>query len=219
MARATYVTAEGTELEANLSEVDLRRVAYGSPVRIPPSYTGQRIYPGLFYSSTNAAHVVYESRLELSWLWLADFDPTVVRISAQPLQVVGRNGTRRRMRIPDFLALRPDGGAVVVDIKPEPMLDDPDVRESLAWTARVFGDAGIEYAVWSGASDVILRNVRLVAAARRAGLVPDVSVEAAVRLCPSAGASIDELERSLMHLDGLGTNARAVVLVKPLEVV
>ena len=82
-ARATHMTAEGTELEADLSEVDLRQVAFGSPVRIPPSYARQRSYPGPF-SSTNSAHVVYESRLELAWLWLADFDPEVVRIAAQP---------------------------------------------------------------------------------------------------------------------------------------
>ena len=52
----------------------------GTPVRIPPSYAGQSNYPGVFWSATMRAHVVYESRLELLWLWLADFDPDVVRI-------------------------------------------------------------------------------------------------------------------------------------------
>jgi len=211
VARATYVTAAGSEHESALSEVDLRQVAFGSPFRIPPSYAGQRNYPGLFYSSTNSAHVVYESRLELSWLWLADFDPEVVRIAAQPMLVVGRDGSRDRVRIPDFLALYADGRAAVVDVKPDDMLDDAEVRDSLAWTARTFADAGIEYAVWSGVPETLLRNVRLVASARRTGLVPDVSVEAAVRLCPVAGGSIAELERSLGSAGGLETSARAAV--------
>lgn len=30
---------------------------------------------------------MYESLLELSWLWLADFDPDAIRIAAQPLHL------------------------------------------------------------------------------------------------------------------------------------
>ena len=51
--RAAYVTAEGVEREADLPEIDLRDVAWGMPVRLPPSYAGQRNYPGLFWSTTN----------------------------------------------------------------------------------------------------------------------------------------------------------------------
>ena len=63
-------------------------------------------------------HVVYESRLELSWLWLADFDPQVTAIAAQPMCLTGRDGDRIRTRYPDFLALRADGSVLVVDVKP-----------------------------------------------------------------------------------------------------
>ncbi|QCB94744.1 hypothetical protein [Cellulomonas shaoxiangyii] len=38
VARATYVTAAGSEFETALSEVDLRHVAFGAPFRIPSSY-------------------------------------------------------------------------------------------------------------------------------------------------------------------------------------
>jgi hypothetical protein len=46
------------------------------PFRMFRSYKGQRHYSGTYWSSTESAHVIYESRLELSRLLLADFDLT-----------------------------------------------------------------------------------------------------------------------------------------------
>lgn len=155
---------------------------------------GQRSYPGLFWSSTNGGHVVYESRLELDWLWLADFDPNVVRIASQPLMIGGADGSRRRVRYPDFLALDASGGALIVDVKPSTMLDEQRVRDSLSWTATVLGEVGFAYAVWSGAPAVLLRNLRLAASARRPGLVPREQVEACTDLCPEDGTTLGRLE-------------------------
>jgi len=98
-ARAAYLTSEGVEREADLSELDLRDVARGMPVRLPPSYTGQRNYPGLFWSSTNGGYVVHESLLELSWLWLSDFDASIVRLAAQPLRIVDAPRRRAEARL------------------------------------------------------------------------------------------------------------------------
>ncbi len=70
------------------------------------------------------------------------------------------------------------------------MLDEESVRASLAWTARTFADLGMEYAVWSGGAEVVLRNVRLFASARRSGLVPDVAIEAVMRLCGPEGTGL-----------------------------
>lgn len=209
--RAAYVTAEGVEREADLPEIDLRDVAWGMPVRLPPSYAGQRNYPGLFWSTTNRDHVVYESLLELSWLWLADFDPTVVRIAAQPLRVVGPDRSAQRVRYPDFVALDTWGRSLVVDVKPERLLAKPEVQASLAWTSRVMGEAGIAYAIWSGAPLVVLRNVRLTASARRPGLVPEEAINAAVASCPADGCSIGDLEARLRDLVG-AIPVRATVL-------
>jgi len=41
----------------------------------------------MYWSATTGTHVVYESRLELARLLLADFDPAVVNILAQPFQL------------------------------------------------------------------------------------------------------------------------------------
>ena len=80
-----YLTGDGEVVVTKLAEVDSRRFAHGSPVRRPSSHRGSRHYPGLFWLATNQAHVVYESRLELDRLLLADFDSAVARIAAQPL--------------------------------------------------------------------------------------------------------------------------------------
>ncbi|GIG30786.1 TnsA-like heteromeric transposase endonuclease subunit [Cellulomonas marina] len=193
-ARAAYLTSEGVELESDLADVDLRAVAQGMPVRLPPSYAGQRNYPGLFWSSTNGRHVVYESLLELAWLWLADFDASIVRVSAQPLRIVGWDGGRQRVRYPDFLALDHSVRARVVDVKPADLLDEPEVKASLSWTSSTMRCAGIDYSVWSGAPATVLRNIRLAASARRPGLVPDDAVHAAVTHCPAGGCGIGDLE-------------------------
>jgi hypothetical protein len=41
--------------------------------------------PGWYWSATTSGHIVFESRLELARLLLADFDPNVVAIATQPL--------------------------------------------------------------------------------------------------------------------------------------
>jgi hypothetical protein len=178
-----YLTADGEERERPLAVLSALEVASGQPVRIPPSHVGQTNYPGLFWSSTMDRHLVYESLLELSWLWLADFDQEVVAIAAQPMQLVGNDGDRRRTRYPDFLTVRADGRVVVVDVKAERMLRRQPVREALEWTARQIEGRGWEYLVWTGTPHTVLRNVRLIAAARRSRFVPQATVDAVVARC------------------------------------
>lgn len=154
------------------------------------------------------AHVVYESRLELSCQWLADFDPDVVGIAAQPLYVVGDDGGRIRTRYPDFLCVVADRRVVVVDVKPEEMLKKAVVRESLDWTARVMQERGWEYIVLMSAPATTLRNVRLLAAARRSALVGPSFIEAAVETCPLDGTTIGDLEHALaISLPGAARSA------------
>lgn len=206
-----YLTAGGEERECPLAVLDARDVAAGRPVRMPPSYAGQRNYPGLFWSTTMSGHLVYESLLELSWLWLSDFDPDVVVIAAQPFMLTGADGEHQRTRFPDFLTVRADDCVVVVDVKPERMLGKPEVRDSLDWTARQIEARGWEYLVWSSASRVALRNVHLLAAARRTRFVHSTAVAAAVALCRGTDTSIDVLERAVAA-EHPGTRGRLAVL-------
>lgn len=85
-----YCNIVGDEVATTWSEARADLIVDGLPVRVPPTYRGQRSYPGLFWAATNRRTLVYESLLELDRLWLADFDPSVVGICTQPFQITGR---------------------------------------------------------------------------------------------------------------------------------
>jgi hypothetical protein len=57
--------------------VTARHVVQAEPWRTARVARGQTHYPGYFWSVTTGAHVIYESRLELARLLLADFDSDV----------------------------------------------------------------------------------------------------------------------------------------------
>lgn len=143
------------------------------------SVHGQAHYSGSYASATTGGHVVYESRLELARLLLADFDPAVCGIFAQPCWLVARVGDRVRRHVPDFLLVMSSGTVRVVNVKPEDRLRDPEIAEALAWPGELVERHGWEYEIWSGADRVLLENVRFLAAYRRPGIVPEAEVERA----------------------------------------
>ena len=75
------------------------------PAAVP---AGRPIIPGYYWSATTGGHVIYESRLELARLLVADFDPAVAAIAAQPFWLRARAGGRVRRHVPDFLLVRAD---------------------------------------------------------------------------------------------------------------
>jgi hypothetical protein len=140
--------------------------------------------------------VAYESRLELARIMLADFDPDVVAIAAQPLQLVGQDAGRIRRHVPDLLLVNADGGVTVVDVKAPVKLADPSVQALFAWTRRLAEWRGWGFEVWSGADRHLLDNVRFLAGYRRRSviaedLIPAVFGAAGPRL------TIDGIERAL----------------------
>jgi hypothetical protein len=86
---------------------------------------GQKHYSGTYWSSTTRAHVVYESRLELTRLLYADFDQDVTAIFAQPFLLSTTVDGHRRRHVPDFLVLREKDVRLVVDAKPRHLLTRP----------------------------------------------------------------------------------------------
>ena len=109
---------------------------------------GQKHYSGTYWSATERAHVIYESRLELARLLFADFDPAVTRIIAQPFMIRALIEKRARRHVPDYLLLT-DDGPVVVDVKPRSQLDEPKVKFTLDWTRTFVERRGWRYEVWS----------------------------------------------------------------------
>jgi hypothetical protein len=172
--------ADGSEMHRPLRDVRARQVVGAVPWRGTRSARGQAHYPGYYWSATAAAHVIYESRLELARLLIADFDPAVVAIAAQPFWLRAEVGGRIRRHVPDFFLLRADQSAQLINVKPAVQLTDPEVAEALDWPGRLVRDHGWDYEIWSGADPVYLANLRFLAGYRRPWLGPAGLLEAAL---------------------------------------
>jgi hypothetical protein len=164
--------ADGSEVRRLLRDVRARQVAAAVPWRAARSARGQSHYPGFYWSETTGSHVVYESRLELARLLLADFDPAVTAIAAQPFLLRAHAGGRVRRHVPDFFLVRADESALLVNVKPAAWLADPAVAGALEWPGRLAREHGWDYEVWSGDAPVFLANVRFLAGYRRPWLLP-----------------------------------------------
>ncbi|MFF1690825.1 TnsA-like heteromeric transposase endonuclease subunit [Streptomyces sp. NPDC058254] len=168
--------------DARVREVPVRQLrlvdfAESKPWRDVRSVHGMTNFSGKYSSATTGGHVVYESRLELARLLLADFDPAVHGIFAQPCRLAARIGDRARHHVPDFLLVMRSGTVRVVNVKPADRLQDPKIAEALAWPGELFRQHGWEYEIWSGADRVLLENVRFLAGYRRRDVVPEAEVE------------------------------------------
>ena len=79
-----------------------------------------------YWSATTAGHVIYESRLELARLLLADFDPVATAIGPA-VPATCADGGRIRRHVPDFLLASAHRTVRVVNVKPATRLADPAV--------------------------------------------------------------------------------------------
>ncbi|MGW5250745.1 TnsA-like heteromeric transposase endonuclease subunit [Streptomyces sp. NPDC004129] len=143
---------------------DLMRSAV--PWRTFRWYRGQRHYAGTYWSATTQSHVLYESRLELARLLVADFDSSVHDIVAQPFLLKAVVDGRVRKHIPDYF-LSTERGPVVVDVKPRRRLSVPEVASTLEWTRQAMADRQWHYEVWSEPCAIELENIRFLAGFRR----------------------------------------------------
>jgi hypothetical protein len=116
-------------------------------------------------------HVTYESRLELSRLLLADFDPSVLGIVSQPF-LLSLQTDRGRRHVPDYLLLT-TGNPIVVDVKPSRFGEHPKIAPALSWTREIVEGRGWEYRVDVEPPRARLENVRFLAGYRRAWLIPE----------------------------------------------
>jgi hypothetical protein len=183
-------------------------LAAGRPWRTFRWHRGQAHYSGWYWAATTRRHVVYESRLELARLLLADFDPDVVAIAAQPFLLTASFRGRERNHVPDFLLVGRDGLVTVVNVKPRDRLGDARVAESLEWAGAVLRERGWRHEVWSGTSAVVLSNVRFLAGYRDAARV-DATTVAALADAVAAPVRLGEIEAAP---PGRGDETRAAAL-------
>jgi TnsA endonuclease-like protein len=170
--------ADGSVVHRPLRDVRASYVTAASPWRTARSVRGQRHHPGYYWCATSGGHVIYESRLELARLMLADFDRSVSAVAAQPFWLRFRTGGRVRRHVPDFLLVRADQSVLLVNVKPAGQAADPGVAEALEWPGRLAAEHGWDYEVWTGEDLVFLGNVRFLAGYRRPWLVPAASADA-----------------------------------------
>ncbi len=177
---------DDVHLDIRLDNEDVTRVAMSQaeaemfddaiPWRTFRMIFGQTHYSGAYWSATEEGHVIYESRLELSRLLLADFDPDVTHIVAQPfLMRAVVDGVRRR-HIPDYLLVT-TRGPVVVDVKPRAKLDDPKVVDTFAWVGAALETKGWKFEVASEPPPILLENVRFLAGYRRRPYVSPLALD------------------------------------------
>ena len=162
------------EVPAHRATYDLLRSAL--PFRTFRWYYGQRHYSGSYWSATMSAHVIYESRLELSRLLMADFDQSVKFIVAQPFLIRSKVQGIVRRHIPDYLFLT-DADPVLVDVKPRDQVSDTKVAETFEWVQNVIDSLRWRFEIASEQPPVLLDNVRFLAGYRR----PQSINEAALR--------------------------------------
>ncbi|KZM75533.1 hypothetical protein AWN90_19345 [Nocardia terpenica] len=194
--RVRYRGNDGRFADTTLRQLPIGDVLDGLPVREFRSYKGRLHYSGWYWSSTTGAHLVYESRLELARLLVADHDPSVVAIAAQPFLLEGPDGERVRRHVPDLLLAHADGAVTVVDVKAPSRAGDPAVAAQFAWTEKLCGLRGFGFQVWTGADPVVLENLRFLAGYRRPMTVR-ADLAAAVLQTAVAPVSLAALERGL----------------------
>ncbi len=172
------------------ASVPVSVLAAAAPWRVFRWYQGQQHFSGTFWSSTQRDHVIYESRLELAVLLLADFDTSVRGIVAQPFLLRAEVGGVARKHIPDYLLLT-GTGPVVVDVKPRHRLARPDVALTFGWTRALVEARGWRYDVRCEPPAARLENVRFLAGYRRDWLF-DPGLLARLRAADLDGASLGE---------------------------
>ncbi len=175
-AVAFRLLADGSRLERPWGDATSESLSQAAPWRTFRWRHGQMHYSGTYWSATNQDHVIYESRLELGRLLLADFDTSVKHVVAQPFLLRATVDSRVRRHIPDFLLVT-DDGPMVVDVKPMHRLADQRTQFTFAWTRELVEARGWRYDVWSGASTSELRNVRFLSGYRRSELFSSALLE------------------------------------------
>ena len=157
-------------------------------------YFGQRHYSGTYWSATKHDHVIYESRLELAALLLADFDRAVRGIAAQPFQLTAEVDGKGRRHVLDYMLDTVDG-PVVVDVVRLQRLSQPKIQFLCSWTRQILESVGWSYEIVSEPDAVRLANIRFLAGYRREWLINQPILDE-LRSCSAdlVGASIGDAE-------------------------
>lgn len=136
-----------------------------APVRPFRWLTGQRHFPGWWWSATTGRHVGHESWLERDHAMMLDFDPQVVAFSSQPFWLSWPASGKVRRHVPDYFARLADGTGVVIDVRADDQIPAKDA-EVFKMTAHACVNAGWGYRRVGVVGTVLAANVRWLAGYR-----------------------------------------------------
>ncbi len=152
------------------------------PIRKFFSWPGKRNYEGLWWSSTNRAHVGFESLLERDYLLAADAAIEVVGIAAQPLALLWPwNTVGLRDHVPDFFVRLGNGDGRLVDVRPADRVEKSAAQFAL--TREVCAEIGWQYELFTGLLREQSENLRWLAGYRQDRHAPDGDTAEAIREC------------------------------------
>lgn len=135
------------------------------PVRTFPAIRDGVNWPGYWWSATNGRHVGYESWVERDVAMMLDFESAVIAFASQPFWLYWRGERGERRHAPDFFARLVDGGGVVVDVRPDELVDG-HAADVFAVTAQACAQVGWEFRRTGGPPTVLAANVRWLAGYR-----------------------------------------------------
>ncbi len=137
-----------------------------APVRKSSSFKGQRNFTGEWWCSTTESHISFESWVERNFLIAADFDPDIIGISVQPFafRFVSAAG-KQRQHTPDVFLRTRSGDGIVVDVRPERLVDG-DAREAFESTVALCDRAGWTYRRVGDQPPIRAANLRWLAGYR-----------------------------------------------------
>ncbi|MEV7190711.1 TnsA-like heteromeric transposase endonuclease subunit [Streptomyces sp. NPDC093510] len=156
-----YVDAGGELRGGPLEVMWPVRFESAGQVRVFPSYRGQRNFPGWYWAATSTELVGYESWVELSHLMRLDAEPEVCGLISQPFRLSWRcDGRSRRIsHTPDYFVRRRDGRVVVLDVRPDELVEPEDAAKFAA-TAVACARVGWDYERVGVLGPVLAANLR-----------------------------------------------------------
>lgn len=140
-------------------------LAGSEPVRRFTWRAGQRHRPGLQFLVSTGRHHGFESLEEARLLLALDF-VRVAEVFPQPFRLSFEHVSGRADHIPDFLAVMPDGGRWLFDVRPRRLVGEEDALKFAA-TEEAAAACGWRYTVVTGWRPNVLSVLDALSAQRR----------------------------------------------------
>ncbi|MFD4242969.1 TnsA-like heteromeric transposase endonuclease subunit [Streptomyces sp. NPDC058525] len=135
------------------------------PVRRFSWRAGQRHRPGLQFLVSTGRHHGFESLEEARLLSVLDF-VRAAEVFPQPFRMSFEHEGGRSEHTPDFLALMPDGGRWLFDVRPRPLVGEEDALKFAA-SGEAASVCGWRYTVVTGWRPNVLSVLDALSAQRR----------------------------------------------------